>query len=401
MQISKVTIGFYLFLLSIGLGLPLGLDYAFCLFTIFAHFIEFKRVPVSKNLLFLVAPMVVGLVNSYHFSSFSVGKDLYYLSIPVMLIIMGYCLFSVISLEKLFKVFLIAGILFTFKKVYYSFKFIGVEALFDPIAARYVSGFLGNPAPALAIGLLFAQFMYLRKSITTSRLVTFGLVNLFGVYMMASRAYLLFVASFFFWYAIVLLKSQPRRLFLYSSACLFLIIIIINIKNSDNFFTDKLANSLSELSVDDYSTEADINQKYRGFEAFMALKTYSDGSFSFKIFGGLGRLVDLETYVSLNDEGMRYIPILHNGFLYMLVKTGILGLVSYLLFFLTSIRSNYRYLSAKGQIQNMVAFVNLSIIVSLFFSTYIVFGLFNLEMSSYILMIGYLSIYIRNKKSTI
>ena len=92
---------------------------------------------------------------------------------------------------------------------------------------------------------------------------------------------------------------------------------------------DKMLNSFQEMKIKEYRGWAEISKNWRGFESARALVTYSSGSLPEYFVGqGLGSLVDLGFYVPLGDK-IRFIPTLHNGYMYLLVKTGIIGLFLY------------------------------------------------------------------------
>lgn len=101
-----------------------------------------------------------------------------------------------------------------------------------------------------------------------------------------------------------------------------------------NMFMNKVVNSPSEVKVRAYETYADINNHWRGFEAYRAEKTYATYSTGDKIFGGGGgALVDLGIAMQLSSaQAFKYIPITHNGYMYLLVKTGVCGLCLFTLF---------------------------------------------------------------------
>ena len=101
-------------------------------------------------------------------------------------------------------------------------------------------------------------------------------------------------------------------------------------------FAAKVLNSTSEVQVRAYETYADINNNWRGYEAYRASKTFAAFSLPEQIFGGGdGTLVDLGLFMQLSaTEVFMFVPILHNGYMYLLVKTGVLGLGLFFLFIL-------------------------------------------------------------------
>lgn len=393
MKLNLVTVSFYLFLASVALGLSLPIRYILCLTIIASHFFTFKYLPSTNKSRLLIIPMIIGIITGYSNGYYPVGKDIYYLSFPVVFLHVGYCISSVLDINKLVRIILVFGVIIMFKKTFLAISSIGLAAIANPILARYDVGFLGDPAPVLALGTMLSITIYYKKYFTKLELSTFVLLNAFGVYMMASRSYILFGLSFLFWYFAILLKKQPRALILYIGTIFVISMSAYSLQASSDTFIGKLLNSVNELSVNDYSTEEDINVKYRGYETFMAGETYLEGSFNEMIFGSLGKPIDLKTYVTLMDEAMRFIPILHNGYLYLLIKAGALGIMVYAYFFLSEIIVNIKQLWRKNIDVKVAGYLSLGIILSLLISTYLIRGLFNIEMSLFLILYGYLTYY--------
>ncbi len=116
-----------------------------------------------------------------------------------------------------------------------------------------------------------------------------------------------------------------------------------------NMFMNKVVNSGSEVKVRAYETFADINNHWRGFEAYRAEKTYEGYSTGDKIFGGGGgALVDLGIAMQLSStQAFKYIPITHNGYMYLLVKTGVCGLCLFALFILQLLATSWKALRLR------------------------------------------------------
>ncbi len=116
-----------------------------------------------------------------------------------------------------------------------------------------------------------------------------------------------------------------------------------------NMFMNKVVNSSSEVKVRAYETFSDINNHWRGFEAYRAEKTYAAYSTGDKIFGGGGgALVDLGIAMQLSStQAFKYIPITHNGYMYLLVKTGVCGLCLFALFILQLLATSWKALRLR------------------------------------------------------
>lgn len=101
-------------------------------------------------------------------------------------------------------------------------------------------------------------------------------------------------------------------------------------------FVKKVMNSSSEVQVRAFETYEQINQNWRGYEAYRAEKTFDTYSLTDKIFGdGSGAMVNLGFAMQLSPtESFQYVPITHNGYMYILIKDGIVGIALFALFML-------------------------------------------------------------------
>ena len=110
--------------------------------------------------------------------------------------------------------------------------------------------------------------------------------------------------------------------------------------NSDGIrgFIFKIQNSYSEMfeSLDIEKIKRDkrdLWKHWRGYEAQSAINKLNEEGMSSWSFGrGFGSTVDLGAEVKLANKTFRYIPIIHNGLVYVLFKTGVLGLCIYLIY---------------------------------------------------------------------
>lgn len=112
----------------------------------------------------------------------------------------------------------------------------------------------------------------------------------------------------------------------------------------------KIMRSVDEVAISEYEDMAAINNNWRGFEAYRAVEGFKSANIVQKIFGqGFGALVDLGFYIQLGDVELQYIPLLHNGYAYILTKVGLLGLMLYAVFYFQVIRYGVRNSFSKDQ----------------------------------------------------
>jgi len=161
-------------------------------------------------------------------------------------------------------------------------------------------------------------------------------------------------------------------------------------------FIGKLARSTEELSVQDYTTRLDINTNWRGYETSRALDSWAQAGLAKQVFGqGFGAQVDLGLFQNLSNDSraaVRFIPIFHNGYVYLLVKTGVVGVLLYLGALWWMYRIGRR--TAGGGSDDPATLQGRALqgcVVVLAVSTWVVAGAFNkFDMFSFLMLIGFL-----------
>lgn len=142
----------------------------------------------------------------------------------------------------------------------------------------------------------------------------------------------------------------------------------------------------TKINREDYK---DFNDNYRSYENIMTIRQVSrDGIIPVLLGKGLGSQIDLKQEVYLGDMKLRFISILHNGFMIVFLKSGLLGIFIYLFTIL------YFFHSVKTE-NEIIQTINLLFIgtgVFLFISNWVFLGFYNLTETKSIL-IGFLIAY--------
>jgi O-antigen ligase len=98
----------------------------------------------------------------------------------------------------------------------------------------------------------------------------------------------------------------------------------------------KFGRVIEEVWITERMSRSQIDDNWRGYEAARALGQWAEGGPPRWLFGeGLGSLVDLGMFQTLTRDrrdAVRFIPIFHNGYMTVLVKTGLVGICLYLAF---------------------------------------------------------------------
>jgi O-antigen ligase len=126
----------------------------------------------------------------------------------------------------------------------------------------------------------------------------------------------------------------------------------------------------------DVKDHANLWDHWRAYEASKAIEALNDENTIDWLFGlGMGSLIDLDFYAPLSDDdkGLRFISLLHNGYVYVLYKTGLIGFLIYILFFvfiLVPFSSTKEMLPSYNVLVGIVTFYIIS--------SFVISGLYNL-----------------------
>ena len=102
------------------------------------------------------------------------------------------------------------------------------------------------------------------------------------------------------------------------------------------------------------------------------------------LFGhGLEKQVDLKIFVQLGEDFRRNIPVLHNGYAYLLLRCGAFGLLSFLIFFVFVF-----VVAFKKNKDLFLSIILVGLVLSLLISNYVVGTFFSTEISIGWVIIG-------------
>jgi len=312
--------------------------------TIIFLWIVYTRGKIPAGSLKLVWPMVlfliVGSLNAFVNPAYDVFKDVWYVGKSIMAVMLGYLLMRRIRDMALFVwLVLLAAVLISLVQLYELFS---EPAVLDRSLReiRQETG-IGYILSALGAGIVFELRRYKFISLPGG-LVTWMLI--FGVCIAATA--LSFSRTQWvtlFLVVLVLRGLRGRSWFIPIMVGTLAIALVLGLESEipesektgiNATLLGKTVYSINEIVVSDYSREDDIHKNWRGYETYRALQTYTNGSYWEYVVGrGLGTSVDLGLYMKLGGVKQRYAPVLHNGFMYALVKTGIVGLALYLWWF--------------------------------------------------------------------
>jgi len=198
-------------------------------------------------------------------------------------------------------------------------------------------------APVLALLLLLSHWRRWREGLRlpTGLAVAIGAVNAGSLALSYSRTLsVVFVVG-----ALAALgflaRHEGRRLLLLSVlalAAVFTVRAFIDpaSREAELSMIGKFGRSFEEMRVTQQLSRGEIERNWRGWETARALSQWSDGGPARWLFGeGLGATVDMGVFQTLNRrprDAVRFVPNFHNGYVFVLVKTGLFGAALFIWF---------------------------------------------------------------------
>jgi hypothetical protein len=270
----------------------------------------------------------------YDYQIYFIIRDITYISKPILGLLIGYQLSKKIGsnvLKIVIKTALIIAIyhlsLLLYSVIYH--KVININDL------RYYAGFFSDFEVYALILLIFHKkfdLSYSRKQISMY-LILIG----FSAFIYLSRTN--FIQFFILIIAVKgYLKINTKSITIILSLVILCIIgystiLYINPKRNGEGL-EAFLYKIKVAPIEPFKTKIkrddwkDFNDNYRSYENIMTVRQVTRDGIASSLFGqGLGSKIDLKQKIMLGDMELRYISILHNGFMTVLLKSGFLGLL--------------------------------------------------------------------------
>jgi len=327
---------------------PFLILYLLCCWIVLAYIENFTSSISPVILLLLLFPL--GVLFALNNEGYDISKDVWYLSKIVILFSAGFTLASRIrNINSFFEMYVAVSVIVSILYLVRFFFLSGQAGSESGLDIAYEVGYM-NLTTVFALPLLIRQskyFIFIRGWIMKCIVASVMLATMIFSY---SRTYML-CAMLAFISTLGMFNNSRRRLLWVlifaaliagGTSYLYTLRNIGDIAVSDQKFETKILNSIDELIFTSSDDERTAQQKWRGFEVYSAWREFQNSSFLEQIFGrGFGATVDLQKYVQLTEDMVyRFLPTLHNGFFYVLVKYGAVGLLLYALFLLGVLRGS-------------------------------------------------------------
>lgn len=359
---------------------------------------------------YLAIPVVlicIGLTGSLGNDRYDAMKDVWHFANSAIVLLAGYLAMKRVGdMERLLRVLVVGGFILA---IYHLVNIAADPALlFDASVGafrqEYGSGYL-LAFISLSI-MIFSNRYGLR--LFTSRHKSFFV----PVMILVTAASLALSLSRTMWGSFLIIVFVMLGLFTLRRARIFIVVVLLlaalmtlNMVTSgggspSGTMLGKLSNSVDEVMLRDYTRAGDIALHWRGYESYRAMQTYLDGGWLNLAAGhGLGKLVDLNMYTLLGGQEFRFIPVMHNGYMYVLVKTGAIGLALYLWYLYLFYRDGSAIALSEESKDVFAGRMIVALSLVLVFTTFVVAGYFNKSaMVSAMFLLGTLLCYARARK---
>jgi O-antigen ligase len=355
----------------------------------------------SKLLVIIVfIGFISGLLNIGNYDIYFQIRDfLYFIQAPIY-ITLGIFLYEEIKNNKIFIQLLVLSSLTV--TIYLLIPLIMDSSLIYKIGleARYEYHFSNTLATFTSIVIIYARKVKY-KLFNNSLELLFLFISLFSLAISFSRI------NYLIMFILLLIPYLYNKTYLikkiFLSICFFITFFIFGGQyfqdykggNQGNDFETKVLNSLSEIVITDYTNITSINQNWRGYEANLGLLKFYNGSIPEYFFGqGYGTVVYTPTWVFKNSlvDNLDILPIFHNGYITILLKTGFLGLLlffAWLYFLLVRTLKMINYENTKEEKLNIL-FIQ-GIVYLILLQTFVIHGIFQTKPPFILLLLlGYI-----------
>ena len=408
-MIAKKHISIFLFILVLLCELYLPsykINYAIQLLLLIGIVFNTKAI-ISKRFLKTISPLffifLIGFLGYFinFYSLTATIKDITYFSKQIIGILLSYLLFKQVNdLILYLKTIFFVGSLTAFIHLFGIFVFgdFTSNSIHD---IRSDNG-LDNFIEIFAFYILLFSKKHINKDIIDKKWIKIVVLVLllFSIYLYYSRTML--VVFFLIGFSIVGYAKITRKTILYIGVLLIFISLLYaylfsinldrNAKGIESFlYKIKIAPEEIFNTKIDMENHKNLWDHWRGYEVKRALSLMKESPSSFFIGTGFGSLVNLKFKAPLGDGGMKYISRLHNGYAFVLYKTGFFGLLFIIIFLINLYIKIYRdnkIISKQVYLNKLISSIGLFYL----FTTLIITGIYIPKDAIIFLLGGILSV---------
>ncbi len=353
---------------------------------------------VASFIIFLLFGLLTGTIRQNPF--YDIIKDAWYIvKVPVYFLV-GYFLYQCFPQPKrILKMLLIAGVIMA---VEYISKFIIDPSLFH-VSRQYIRDVVGGGsvlmpvASAVMFGILFTKLRLFNNQ--TILIIVANIILITAMLLTQSRS---FIPIFF------LLLFGFVGLYRFQLALgiiavpLFIFTLLISTPLLNAFTTKEERKEIythapkifKESLVYEHQGLRQINENWRGYEAWRTFKEIEQASPLYQALGlGLGSSVSLGMQMKLGTGDAKHIfekiTVLHNGYAYAMLKSGLVGLILYclLILYLFRLGAYHPYFKSFDTMQYFWKVILAGLSMIQIYASMAVNGMFNSDGGGTVLLI--------------
>lgn len=348
-----------------------------------------------KYLSFFILILFLSLIVSffYEYRSYFIIRDITYLLKPISGLLLGYQLYNK-KIKNAYQFLVYAGISIATYHLFLVGYGIVIDGARNVREIRQSAGFFNDFEVYALVILVFKKQLNLNFSSKKSTIFLI-ILAISSFFYLARTNFIQFVILVIALKGFFVLNLRAIKVIVttitlvivgYTAICYYN--PVRNGKGIDEFLY-KIKMSPAEafstrINRDDWKQ---FNDNYRSYENIRTVQQLSNNNTLF--FGeGIGSQVDLKQKVFLGDMELRFISFLHNGFMTVLLKSGLLGLFIYLM----SISFFFKRDKSPNQSLKNIHYLFIGTGVFLIVSNWVFTGFYNL-IDTKSLIIGFLFAY--------
>jgi len=341
-------------------------------------------VNLTSSIILLTIVAFIGIISSYglKYPFYDILKDIIYFVRPITILLAGY--FAVKRIKSptfVFNTVIAIALFFAIKHL--AIIVINFGKIDSYIYLRGLGGKQNHIEMVALVFLFFTPYHTVFKKY--ERLVKYIIIASFILYLSRTMFIILFI--FYLGHKGYLFFSRKliKGLFVFAFSFLVISLAISRVDtNRDSkgikAFVYKTQNSFSELfePIDTKKIVRDrrlLWEHWRAYEAKKAIEQIDENGAKAWLIGlGFGAQIDLQTNVRLDGTVFSEVPSIHNGFVNVLFKTGIVGFLLYVWFMLYIFITHQKFKTKDRS----VLFNKLIVATSLYmlFNSFVITGFF-------------------------
>ncbi|MEE9406940.1 MAG: O-antigen polymerase [Polaribacter sp.] len=344
-----------------------------------------------NSISFLVLILGIGCISSLFQSQtlYNFIKDLTYFTKPILAIITGYLIAKkIVNFSRFLAI--IIYITFFFSIIHIINIVVNVDFSISSRSDIRKVGGISNISEVFVLIILIGSFKYRFLNVVRNKLLkkVILIITIISFTLYFSRtmivAFIILLSSIYGYLKITTKGIKYGVLLSLFFGLFYVYLFSIDLDRGKPglesfFYKMKIAPSeiFTPINKIDPNNHAYLWDHWRAYEATLAIEQMNT-PITYFVGKGFGSLVDLKFKVLLGgDEKMRYIPVIHNGYVNIFFKTGIIGVTIYFLFLLDLYLFTYKNESSEKAsiINNLIAGISIYFL----FSSLIINGVYNIE----------------------